>query len=154
MKLQPGEWVNDGQPVFSLLQSDTLWVEANLKETQLTHITENQEVTFVVDAYPDYDFNARVQHIAPATGAEFSLLPPQNATGNWVKVVQRVPVTLEIVPDANAPTLRAGMTASVSIDTKRNRDLPGVVQELARSMNLPDPVLEFLGLVPVAEASN
>ncbi len=146
MKLQPGEWVNDGQPVFSLLQSDSLWIEANLKETQLTHITENQEVSFVVDAYPDYNFKARVAHIAPATGAEFSLLPPQNATGNWVKVVQRVPVTLEIVPDEQSPTLRAGMTATVSIDTKRNRDLPGVVQEFARGLNLPESVLQYLGM--------
>lgn len=134
MKLQVGEYVEDGEAVFSLIESDPLWIEANLKETQLTYIEVGQKSTFVADAFPGFTFDAVVETIAPATGAEFSLLPPQNASGNWVKVVQRVPVRLRIVADdgngdaaAKAPLLRAGMTVSVSIDTKHERRPPKVV---------------------------
>jgi membrane fusion protein (multidrug efflux system) len=129
MKLQPGEHVEAGTPVFSVIEAEPLWIEANLKETQLTHVREGQPATLVVDAYPDQTWGAEVTSISPATGAEFALLPPQNATGNWVKVVQRVPVHLAIAEDAGAPRLRAGMTVRVSIDTGRERDLGVLVQE-------------------------
>ncbi|MCB1742171.1 MAG: HlyD family secretion protein [Gammaproteobacteria bacterium] len=130
MKLQVGEYVEEGEAIFSLIENEEVWVEANLKETQLTHVTEGQVATLVVDAYPDQKWQARVDKIAPATGAEFSLLPPQNATGNWVKVVQRVPVQLAIEPHSEAPPLRAGMTVTVSIDTERERELPPFAQKL------------------------
>ncbi len=123
MKLEEGEYVEEGSPVFIIIEQDRPWVEANLKETQLTHVIPGQEATFVVDAYPDITWRAVVESISPATGAEFSILPPQNASGNWVKVVQRIPVRLLIQDNQNAPPLRAGMTATVSIDTKRQRDL-------------------------------
>jgi membrane fusion protein (multidrug efflux system) len=144
MKLQAGEYVEDGDPVFTLIQSDPVWVEANLKETQLTHVREGQRVSVEVDAYPGRVWQASVDTIAPATGAEFALLPPQNATGNWVKVVQRVPVQLAIERPADAPVLRAGMTATVSIDTGHVRELPAIAQRLLGEGGLLEP---FQGLV-------
>ena len=98
-------------------------IEANLKETQLTHVRVGQAVRVELDAYPGREWNARIHSISAATGSEFAVLPPQNASGNWVKVVQRVPVRLEIQRTGAEPPLRAGMTASVSIDTKRDRRL-------------------------------
>ena len=98
MQLQPGEWVEDGKPVFSVIESRNHWIEANLKETQLTHVVVGQLVTVEVDAYPGVMWEGRVDSISAATGAEFSILPPQNATGNWVKVVQRLPVRIIVSP--------------------------------------------------------
>ena len=131
MRLQPGEWVEAGEPVFSLLQDGDLWIEANLKETQLTHVREGQDVTFTVDAYPDSDFIGTIGSISAATGAEFLILPPQNATGNWVKVVQRIPVRIEIAISRrdNDQTLRSGMTVKVSVDTKIERAIFGLFGE-------------------------
>ena len=125
--LQKGEFVTMGRPVFSIVAWDEIWIEANLKETELTHVTEGQTATIKVDAYPDFSWDAQVKSIAPATGAEFSILPPQNATGNWVKVVQRVPVRLELTETEAGPPLRAGMSVIVSIDTEHQRDLPPIV---------------------------
>jgi membrane fusion protein (multidrug efflux system) len=125
--LQEGEFVTKGRPVFSVVAWDDIWVEANLKETELTHVNEGQTATITVDAYPDFKWKAQVKSIAPATGAEFSILPPQNATGNWVKVVQRVPVRLELTETESGPPLRAGMSVIVSIDTLHERDLPPFV---------------------------
>ena len=121
--LEPGEFVEKGEPIFALVDDRETWVEANLKETQLTHVHEGLKAEIEVDAYPGVTWSATVQGIAPATGAEFSILPPQNATGNWVKVVQRVPVRLRLLPNQDRPPLRAGMTAHISIDTGRERKL-------------------------------
>jgi membrane fusion protein (multidrug efflux system) len=135
MKLEPGEYVTRGVPVFSIIESADTWVEANFKETQLAGVRVGQSAQIVADAYPGVEWRARVTAIAPATGAEFALLPPQNATGNWVKIVQRVPVHLALErPGASAggePALRAGMTVTVSIDTGRSRGLPGFLTSLA-----------------------
>ena len=131
MKLQPGEHVQRGVPVFSLVEGGAPWIEANFKETQLAHMRAGQAATIEADAYPDVRWRARVSAIAPATGAEFAVLPPQNATGNWVKVVQRVPVVLQIERDDALPPLRAGMTVTVSVDTGRERSVPGVLRALA-----------------------
>jgi len=130
MKLQVGEYAQAGKPVFSLIEDDPVWIEANLKETQLTHIHLGQQATVVADAYPDAIWNTSVASIAPATGAEFSVLPPQNASGNWVKVVQRIPIRLQI--DNNDPLyrLRAGMTVTVRIDTRRERQLSGQMRDV------------------------
>ena len=124
MRLQAGERVERGVPVFSLIESRPMWVEANFKETQLTHMREGQEVTVVADAYPDARWRGRVSTIAPATKAEFALLPAQNSSGNWVKVVQRVPVliSLDSTPDGQTP-LRAGMTVTARVDTGHVRTL-------------------------------
>ncbi|MGB7300534.1 MAG: HlyD family secretion protein [Burkholderiaceae bacterium] len=124
MTLQAGEYVKQGQAIFSMVNDSNVWVEANLKETQLTHLEKGQRATLSIDAYPDVEWQAVVSDIAPATGAEFALLPPQNATGNWVKVVQRVPVHLHIELQPDAPRLRAGMTVTASIDTGRERGWP------------------------------
>lgn len=126
--LQVGEYVTTGRPVFSIVARDDTWIEANLKETELTHVREGQTATITVDAYPEAKWKARVSSIAPATGAEFSILPPQNATGNWVKVVQRIPVRLEILERGKGPELRAGMSVVVTIDTLHERDLPPFVK--------------------------
>ena len=129
MKLQPGVHVARGIAAFSLVLAGNHWIEANFKETQLAGMHVGQAARIVADAYPGVEWRARVGTIAPATGAESALLPPQNATGNWIKVVQRVPVLLEIEPDAafaGQPALRVGMTVSVSIDTGRSRGLPGL----------------------------
>ena len=128
LRMEPGEWVEEGKPVFGVISDKDAWIEANLKETQLTHVRVGQAVRVELDAYPGREWNARIHSISAATGSEFAVLPPQNASGNWVKVVQRVPVRLEIQRTGAEPPLRAGMTASVSIDTKRDRRLGNVVR--------------------------
>jgi membrane fusion protein (multidrug efflux system) len=137
--VEPGEWLEEGEPVFGLIEVDDTWVIANLKETQLTHIQEGQEVEVRVDAYPDLTWKARLTSIAPATGAEFAVLPPQNASGNWVKVVQRVPVRIDLEGTEGRPQLRAGMTASISIDTKRQRQLLTTAREALAGWVHQDP---------------
>ena len=133
--LEAGEHIEAGDPVFALVASGDAWVEANLKEVHLTYVEVGQRATIVVDAYPDVVWNATIESISPATGAEFALLPPQNATGNWVKVVQRVPVRLRLEAVPGAPLLRAGMTVAVSIDTHHERDLKAIIDGvLARTL--------------------
>ena len=136
IKLQAGEYVEDGDALFSLVQVDRPWIEANLKETQLTYVKFGQAVDFTIDSYPDVSWKGRVASIAPATGAEFSLLPPQNASGNWVKVVQRIPVRIEFEPQEGLPKLRAGMTVTVEIDTERDRSAPTMARELAEWLGI------------------
>jgi membrane fusion protein, multidrug efflux system len=128
LKLEAGEWVEEGEPAFGLIAIDRTWIEANLKETQLTHVREGQDVKVEIDAYPDVVWTAKVASISPATGAEFSVLPPQNASGNWVKVVQRLPVRIEIESTPDHPPLRAGMTATVTVDTHHKRELWSTVK--------------------------
>ena len=130
MKLQVGEFAQAGKPIFTLIENQPIWIEANLKETQLTHILPGQQATIVADAYPDKIWESVISSIAPATGAEFSILPPQNASGNWVKVVQRIPINLAITNQAGDPQLRAGMTVLVRIDTRRKRELSGQIRDL------------------------
>ncbi len=125
-KLQPGEQVKAQTPLFALVADRRPWVEANFKETDLTYVTVGQKATVVLDMHPDITWDAQVESISPATGAEFAILPPQNASGNWVKVVQRLPVKLRLMERAGEPPLRAGMTAYVSIDTGRKRNLSSI----------------------------
>ena len=135
--LQPGEYVETGDVVFSLVGTDETWVHANYKETELTHVRVGQPATVAVDTYPGHVFEGRVVGISPATGAEFALLPPQNATGNWVKVVQRLSVRLRFKQIGVEPPLRAGMSAIVAIDTRHKRKLGGfanAVVEWARQL--------------------
>ena len=137
LELQAGEYVAEGAPVFSLIAAGAPWIEANLKETQLTHIREGQSVAIGIDAYPDHRWQGRVAGVSAGTGAVFSLLPAQNATGNWVKVVQRIPVRIEIYADPDAPALRAGMSARVEIDSGHERALPGVVRSALALVGYP-----------------
>ncbi len=119
--LQPGNYITAATPAFALVSDRNLWVEANFKEDQLTHMRVGQSAHIRIDAYPDQHLSARVASLSPGTGAEFSVLPPENATGNWVKVVQRLPVRLEF-KDA-PPGLRAGLSAVVDVDTGMQRHL-------------------------------
>ena len=131
--LQVGEYVTAGQPLFGIVASGETWVDANLKETKLTHVKVGQAATIEVDAYPNVVWRALVTSIGAATGSEFSILPAQNATGNWVKVVQRVPVRLMFLDDIEEPPLRAGMSVIVSIDTEHKREVPEfITRALAR----------------------
>ncbi|MEI7713879.1 MAG: HlyD family secretion protein [Rhodospirillales bacterium] len=123
VKLQLGEQVKAATPLFVIVAATRPWVEANLKETELTHVAVGQRAKVVLDIYPDEPWEAEVASISPAAGSEFAILPPQNASGNWVKVVQRLPVKLRLLPHEGEKTLRAGMTATVDIDTKRERHL-------------------------------
>jgi len=129
MRLQPGEWVEAGEPAFSVIDPASTWVEANLKETQLEHVEVGQRVEIAVDAYSSAGWEGEVASISPATGAEFALIPPQNATGNWVKVVQRLPVRIAVHPRPGQPPLRAGMTVTVTIDTEREPQLAKLAKD-------------------------
>ena len=115
--LRPGNFVTAGAPVFSLAEIDHTWVDAYFKETDLTHVIPGQTATVTVDTYPGITWTAKVESVSPASGSEFSLLPAQNSSGNWVKVVQRILVRLTIDPQPNAPQLRAGMSVVAEIDT-------------------------------------
>jgi membrane fusion protein (multidrug efflux system) len=130
--LQVGEYLPAAQPAFSLLATDHVWIEANPKETDLTFLKPGDPATVTIDAYPGREWHASVASISPASGAEFSVLPAQNASGNWVKVVQRVAVRLRIDIPQDAPPLRAGMSADVSIDTGHTRS----VGDLTRAAGL------------------
>ena len=127
VKLQVGEQVKAATPLFVIVADSRPWVEANLKETTLTHVKVGQKAKVVLDVYPDYVWDGVVQSISPAAGSEFAILPPQNASGNWVKVVQRLPVKIRLLPHEGEPTLRAGMTATVDIDTMRQRDIGAMI---------------------------
>jgi membrane fusion protein (multidrug efflux system) len=119
--LQVGDFVNPGASVFSQLSSRDMWVEANFRETGLTHMRPGQEAAIDVDAYPDRTFKAHVVSMSPGTGSDFAVLPPENATGNWVKVVQRLPVRLELDEvDPNRP-LFSGISVNVRVDTGYRR---------------------------------
>jgi len=141
-KAQPGEQIKPQTPLFSIVVERRPWVEANFKETDLTNVGVGQKATVVLDIYPGIVWDAVVESISPATGAEFAILPPQNASGNWVKVVQRLPVRLRLVERPDEPALRAGMTASVSIDTGRRRSIASLWGGGTVSVTPPAPARE------------
>ncbi len=124
--LQVGDYVTEGQPVFSLVSTDHLWVEANLKETDLTNVRPGQHADVTINSYPGETWSGTVASIGAATGSEFSVLPPQNASGNWVKVVQRLPVRVVLDTNQSQSRLRAGMSAIVDIDTGTRRSFAGL----------------------------
>ncbi|MET0948999.1 MAG: HlyD family secretion protein [Pseudomonas sp.] len=115
--LQVGNFVNNGAPAFALLSDREIWIEANFRETEVTHMRPGQEATIRIDTYPDHVFKAHVVSMSPGAGSDFALLPPENATGNWVKVVQRVPVRLELDEANPALPLYSGTSATVKVDT-------------------------------------
>jgi membrane fusion protein (multidrug efflux system) len=117
VNVQKGQYVQPGQTLFAVVLNEEKWVVANFKETQLDKMKEGQEVIVHADAFPGHEFKARLGSFSPATGARFSLLPPDNASGNFVKVVQRVPVRIEFVDknDAAVKGLRAGMNVTVDV---------------------------------------
>jgi membrane fusion protein (multidrug efflux system) len=115
--LQVGDFVNPGAAVFSMLSSRNIWIEANFRETGLAHMHPGQPATLAVDAFPDRTFKAHVVSMSPGTGSDFAVLPPENATGNWVKVVQRLPVRLELDKIDPAQPLFSGISVTARVDT-------------------------------------
>jgi len=113
--LTPGTVVTPGNPLFAIVVANSFWVDANFKETELSGVVPGRPATIVVDMYPDHAFHGKVESLAGGTGAAFSLLPPQNANGNWVKVAQRVPVRVSIDDPDTAHPLRVGATATVTV---------------------------------------
>ena len=137
-QLQVGDYITAATPVFSLV-SNSLWIEANFKENQLEYMRRGQAATVRVDAFKDITFKAHVTAISPGTGSSFSLLPPENATGNWVKVTQRVPVRVEFDGAPEVP-LQAGLSVSVKVDTTHHRTLFGSSGPRAQSQASVQPV--------------
>jgi membrane fusion protein, multidrug efflux system len=127
-QLQVGDYIAASAPVFALVATGDTWIEANFKEVQLAHMQPGQTATIRIDRIPGKRFSAKVVSLSPGTGSQFSLLPPENATGNWVKVVQRVPVRLHITDPDAAVLLQAGLSADVKVDTQSSAS-----QEPARS---------------------
>lgn len=121
--VQKGMYLAASAAAFGLVSTGRIWVEANPKETDLTHVKIGDPVDITVDTYPGRHWQAKVSSIAPASGAEFAILPAQNASGNWVKVVQRNPVRIEVTRQPGDPDLRAGMSAVAEIDTGHVRML-------------------------------
>ncbi|TDH38612.1 HlyD family secretion protein [Pseudohoeflea suaedae] len=118
---KPGRFVAAGTSLFTLVETEQPWVEANFKETQLTYMDVDQPAEVSFDAFPDRTFRATVKSIGAGTGAEFSLLPAQNATGNWVKVTQRIPVHLKLDNEDAHFLMRSGLSATVTVDTGHSR---------------------------------
>jgi len=127
--IQVGRFVAAGTPILSVIDDQAPWVDANPKETDITYLRIGQKATLDVDSFPDHTFQGTVIAVSPGTGAQFSILPPQNATGNWIKVVQRVPVRIAFDKDENTRLLRSGMSVVVDIDTGHSR-LPFLSSEM------------------------
>ncbi len=131
--LQPGLYLVaataglSNQGAIGLISSDKVWIDAHVKETDLTYVKPGDEVDVSVDAYPGRSWKGKVDSIAPASGSEFSILPAQNASGNWVKVVQRVPVRVLVEQAASDPQLRSGMSVVVDIDTGHKRSISEIL---------------------------
>lgn len=122
-QIQIGDHVEAATPLFALMSSTNIWVEANFKETQLTYMRPGQPVALTVDAYPQRAFHGTVTSTSPGTGSSFSLLPPENSSGNWVKVVQRLPVRISIDDADQTSPLAAGMSVEAKVDTEHHRSL-------------------------------
>jgi membrane fusion protein (multidrug efflux system) len=123
--LAPGKYLQASMTAFYLVATDYIWVDSNPKETELTNVRPGQPVTVTVDTYPDVEWHGAVDSISPAAAQEFSLLPAQNTSGNWVKVVQRIPIRVRLdTSNKNLPPLRAGMSVEVNVDTGHQRGLP------------------------------
>jgi membrane fusion protein, multidrug efflux system len=128
-----GQYVQPGAPVMTVVAEHDMWIEANFKETDLTYVAVGQPVDISLDTYPGRHWRGRVESISQATGAEFSVIPAQNATGNWVKVTQRLAVRIAIEMHSDDPSLRSGMSAIVDIDTGHDRPAPAWVRALLPS---------------------
>ncbi|MBV9835134.1 MAG: HlyD family secretion protein [Alphaproteobacteria bacterium] len=131
-----GAYASAGTAMMTVVSDTGLWIEANYKETDLARVRPGQRVSFQVDTYPDRTWHGVVTSISQATGAEFAVLPPQNASGNWVKVVQRIPVRIEVRTTDSDPPLRVGMSVSVDIDTGYKRSFGDLVASVERLFGL------------------
>ncbi len=132
--IAPGKYLAASTTAFYLVSTDHVWVDANPKETELTYVRPGQPVTVTVDTYPAVQWEGTVESISPAASEEFSLLPAQNTSGNWVKVVQRIPMRVRVdTSDSELPPLRAGMSVEVDVDTGHARGLPQFLTSLLGS---------------------
>ena len=123
--IAPGKYLAASTTAFFLVDTDHIWVDATPKETELTYVRPGQKAVVTVDTYPDVEWHGVVESVSPAAAQEFSLLPAQNTSGNWVKVVQRVPMRIRLdTSDPDLPPLRAGMSVEVEVDTGHARGLP------------------------------
>ncbi len=129
--LQVGGYLKASQAAFSLISDRDVWIEASPKETELTYVRPGQAATVTVDTYPDVAWHGTVESISPASGSSFSLLPAQNTTGNWVKVVQRIPMRVAVDLDPGKPPLRVGMSVVVDVETGHARGVPTSLQHAA-----------------------
>jgi membrane fusion protein (multidrug efflux system) len=121
--LQPGMFLPAGTAAFGLVSTDRVWVDAQPKETELTWVKPGDPADVTIDTYPGHVWHGTVESISPASGSQFAILPAQNASGNWVKVVQRIPLRIRVETQPGDPVLRAGMSAVVSVDTGHKRSL-------------------------------
>jgi membrane fusion protein (multidrug efflux system) len=135
-QLTSGSYLAAGTTGFNLVAADHVWVEADPKETELTHAQPGQPVTVTVDTYPGAEWHGTLDSISPASASSFSLLPAQNTSGNWVKVVQRIPVRIRVPIMPSPPVLRDGMSVEVAIDTGHHRHLPNFFAEIAQFFGL------------------
>jgi membrane fusion protein (multidrug efflux system) len=128
--LQPGQYLAAAATAFNIVSTDHVWVQASPKETELTYVKPEQTVTVDVDTYPGERWAGRVDSISPASASSFSLLPAENTTGNWVKVVQRIPMRIIVDNAAGKPPLRVGMSVEVNVDTGHARGFPNFLTDL------------------------
>ncbi len=138
-RLQPGQYVTPATAVLAVVEADESRIEANYKETELTQMAVGQPATVALDAWPDARLTGEVASIGAGTGSEFALLPAQNATGNWVKVVQRVPVRIRLAEGQTLPPMRAGMSTEVTVDTGQARGLPNFLADGLDALGIAGP---------------
>src|SRR5712664_4191287 len=122
--LQPGQYLAASATAFNIVSTDHVWIQASPKETELTYVRPGQQVTVEVDTYPGQQWTGTVDSISPASASSFSLLPAENTSGNWVKVVQRIPMRVSVGNAPGKPQLRVGMSVELSVDTGHERGLP------------------------------
>ncbi len=122
--LQPGQYMAAATTAFNIVSSDHVWVQSSPKETELTYVRPGQHAVIEVDTYPGFQWNGTVDSISPASASSFSLLPAENTSGNWVKVVQRIPMRVRVENAPGKPPLRVGMSVALSIDTGHPRGFP------------------------------
>ena len=132
--IQLGSYLQASQQAFQLVSSTHMWVTVSPKETELTYVRPGQPAKITVDTYPDLEWHGRVESISPASGSSFSLLPAQNTTGNWVKVVQRIPMRVSIDDMEGKPPLRVGMSVNVGVDTGHARGVPTFIKDILESL--------------------
>ncbi|MCM2294529.1 HlyD family secretion protein [Allorhizobium sp. BGMRC 0089] len=128
--LQVGSYLAAAQAGFQLVSDTHMWIDASPKETELTYVRPGQDAVITVDSYPGVEWHGKVESVSPASASSFSLLPAQNSSGNWVKVVQRIPMRISVEDSANKPPLRVGMSTEVSIDTGHRNGLPLFVRSI------------------------
>ena len=128
--LQPGQYLAAAATAFNIVSADRVWVQASPKETELTYVKAGQKALVEVDSYPGQQWTGTVDSISPASASSFSLLPAENTSGNWVKVVQRIPMRVSVTNAPGKPPLRVGMSVEVNVDTGRARGFPGFITDL------------------------